>query len=65
MSGRKDELAKIKSYKDLYGSDLFGDNYIPPSAGGSEAQSSDEDEYASGGQIDDFSVDALLHILRN
>ena len=75
MGSGKDQVANIKSYKDLYGQDLFGDNYVPPSARRSEAdddgmpqgleQESDEDEYANGGHIDDFSVDALLHILRN
>lgn len=59
MSSSKDELAKIKSYKDLYGHELFEDNYVPPSAGGSE------EEFFNGGHVDDLSVDALLHILRN
>jgi hypothetical protein len=63
VMGGKDQLANIKSYKDLYGRDLFEDNYIPPSAGGLEA--GDEDEYANGGHINDLSVNALLHILRN
>jgi hypothetical protein len=63
-SGGKDQLANIKSYKDLYGYDLFGDDYVPPSAGGLEAQDS-EDDFFNGGHVDDLSVDALLHILRN
>ena len=60
IMGGKDELAKIKSYKDLYGEELFGDNYVPPSA----AQSSGE-EFSNGGHIDDLSINALLRILRN
>jgi hypothetical protein len=61
-SGGKDQLANIKSYKDLYGYDLFGDNYVPPSAGGSEEQGS-EDDFFNGGHVND--LNALLHILRN
>jgi len=64
LGSSKDELANIKSYKDLYGHDLFGDNYVPPSAGGAEAQGAEE-EFFNGGHVDDLSVDALLHILRN
>ena len=64
IMGSKDQLANIKSYKDLYGYDLFGDNYVPPSAGGLEAQDS-EDDFFNGGHVNDLSVDALLHILRN
>jgi hypothetical protein len=60
--GSKDQLANIKSYKDLYGQDLFGDNYIPPSAGGLEAQDSDDD-FFNGGHVND--LNALLQILRN
>jgi hypothetical protein len=63
MSG-KDELANIKSYKDLYGRGLFGDSYVPPSAGGSEEQDSEE-EFFNGGHVNDLSIDALLHMLRN
>ena len=62
VMGSKDQLANIKSYKDLYGQDLFGDNYIPPSAGGSEEQSSEED-FFNGGHVND--LNALLQILRN
>ena len=60
VMGGKDELAKIKSYKDLYGDELFGDSYVPPSAGGDS-----EEEFFNGGHIDNLSVDALLHMLRN
>jgi hypothetical protein len=62
VMGGKDQLANIKSYKDLYGQDLFGDNYIPPSAGGFEEQSSEED-FFNGGHVND--LNALLQILRN
>ena len=61
--GGKDELANIKSYKELYGDGLFGDSYVPPSAGGSEEQSAEE--FFNGGHVDDLSIDALLHMLRN
>jgi hypothetical protein len=64
IMGSKDQLANIKSYKDLYGQDLFGDNYVPPSAGGLEEQGL-EDDFFNGGHVNDLSVDALLHILRN
>jgi hypothetical protein len=64
VMGSKDQLANIKSYKDLYGYDLFGDNYVPPSAGGSEEQGL-EDDFFNGGHVNDLSVDALLRILRN
>ena len=64
LMGGKDELANIKSYKELYGNDLFGDTYVPPSASGSEAQGL-EDEFFNGGHVDDLSIDALLHMLRN
>jgi hypothetical protein len=62
VMGSKDQLANIKSYKDLYGYDLFGDNYVPPSAGGSEEQGSEED-FFNGGHVND--LNALLQILRN
>jgi len=32
MATSNNDVAKIKSYKELFGEDLFGDNYIPPSA---------------------------------
>ena len=60
----KDELANIKSYKELHGNDLFGSSYVPPSAGGSEEQNSEE-EFFNGGHVNDLSIDALLHMLRN
>jgi hypothetical protein len=62
MGSSKDELAHIKSFKDLYGDDLFEDNYVPPSAGGSEEQGS-EDDFFNGGHVND--LNALLNTLRN
>ena len=32
MATSNNDVAKIKSYKELFGEDLFGNNYIPPSA---------------------------------
>jgi len=32
MASDKNEVANIKSFKDLYGEDLFGGRYVPPSA---------------------------------
>jgi hypothetical protein len=70
--GGKNELAKIKSYEELYGSGLFGDSYVPPSARGEEPddvrepETQDfEEEFFNGGHVDDQSIDALLHMLRN
>jgi len=61
----KDELAHIKSYKDLHGNNLFGESYVPPSAGGPEETAQGAEEFFNGGHVDDLSIDALLHILRN
>jgi hypothetical protein len=36
MASDKNEVAKIKSFKELYGEDLFGGSYVPPSALGSD-----------------------------
>ena len=75
--GGKPELANIKSFKELFGEGLFGDSYVPPSAGGSQAapvqyadlgtasQNEDEQQLFTGGHVDDFDVDALLQILRS
>jgi hypothetical protein len=72
----KPELANIKSFKELFGEGLFGDTYVPPSAGGSQAdagyeagsstasQSEGDEQFFGGGHVDDFDVDALLQILR-
>ena len=32
MTTSNNDVAKIKSYKEIFGEDLFGNNYIPPSA---------------------------------
>lgn len=72
----KPELANIKSFKELFGEGLFGDSYVPPSAGGPQAdaeyeagpstasQSEGDEQFFGGGHVDDFDVDALLQILR-
>ena len=36
MASDKNEVAKIKSFKELYGEDLFGGDYVPPSALGAD-----------------------------
>jgi hypothetical protein len=36
MASDKAGVAKIKSFKELYGEDLFGGNYVPPSALGAD-----------------------------
>jgi hypothetical protein len=79
--GSKPELANIKSYKELFGEDLFGGRYVPPSAGGDQSegpanygrgdesstasQSEAEEQLFRGGHVDDLDVDALLQILRS
>lgn len=77
LLGSKPELANIKSFKELFGEGLFGDTYVPPSAGGSQvapvqyadsgtaSQNEDEQQLFTGGHVDDFDVDALLQILRS
>jgi hypothetical protein len=77
LLGSKPELANIKSFKELFGEGLFGDSYVPPSAGGAQAapvqyadsgtasQNEDEQQLFTGGHVDDFDVDALLQILRS
>jgi hypothetical protein len=77
LLGSKPELANIKSFKELFGEGLFGDSYVPPSAGGSQAapvqyadlgtasQNEGEQQLFTGGHVDDFDVDALLQILRS
>jgi hypothetical protein len=81
LLGSKPELANIKSYKELFGEDLFGGSYVPPSAGGAQpedfanygrgdesstaSQDEGEDQFFRGGHIDDFDVNALLQILRS
>lgn len=84
LASDKNEVANIKSFKELYGEDLFGGNYVPPSARNASDGFSDlpipmpemgqdfgsfgsfgDDEFSDGGHVDDFSVDALLQILRD
>jgi hypothetical protein len=77
LLGSKPELANIKSFKELFGEGLFGDSYVPPSAGGAQAdaepqtnsstasQGEGEEQLFTGGRVDDFDVDALLRILRS
>ena len=80
LLGSKPELANIKSFKELFGEDLFGGKYVPPSAGGAQSQDGDygrgdesstasqgegDEQFFRGGHIDDFDVNALLQILRS
>jgi hypothetical protein len=81
LLGSKPELANIKSYKELFGEELFGDSYVPPSAGGAQpedfanygrgdesstaSQDEGEDQFFRGGHVDDLDVNALLQILRS
>jgi hypothetical protein len=67
MSGKSD-VAHIKSYKDLYGQELFGPESTPASSAQSDSLVGLEglgQQFSSGGNVNDFSVDALLHILRS
>lgn len=77
MASDKAGVANIKSFKDLYGDSLFGGSYVPPSALGASdgfsgmpiqmpdtGQNVGDDGFSNGGHVDDFSVDALLQILR-
>jgi len=79
LSGNND-VAHIKSYKELFGHDLFEpakaarsdsseqqreyDDWVRP-AQYSGSEGFDEEEFFKGGHVDDFSVDALLQILRS
>lgn len=75
MMNDKNEVANIKSFKDLYGGDLFGGSYVPPSALGMPAggnvmmpqqnQDEQDNDFFDGGHVDDIDVDALLRILRS
>ena len=81
LLGSKPELANIKSYKELFGEDLFGGKYVPPSASGDQSegpanygrrnesstasQSEAEEQLFRGGHVDDFDADALLQLLRS
>lgn len=59
MMGSNNDVAHIKSYKEL-----FGENLTEPSAPAEVAQSQGEEELFKGGHINDISVDDLLQILR-
>jgi hypothetical protein len=73
----QDKGANIKSFKELFGEGLFGDSYVPPSAGGAQAgeerqaesspasQGEGDEQFYGGGHVDDFDADALLQILRD
>jgi hypothetical protein len=81
MMNDKTEGAKIKSYKDLFGEDLFGGSYVPPSALGANdgfagmpmqvapqqqnAEDYGDDGFSNGGRVNNIDVDALLQILRS
>lgn len=73
MAGSNNDVAHIKSYKELFGEDLFGNGYVPPSArdagDGSgyvpepSAQGEDQmEEFFKGGDVSD--INTLLQILR-
>ena len=77
MASSNNDVAHIKSYKELFGNGLFGDGYVPPSALGAndgfagmptqesgQEQDAGDGVFSNGGRVDDFSVDALLQILR-
>jgi len=59
MMGSNNDVANIKSYKELFGTDLFG----PLSEAPAESAQSEEQLFR-GGHINDISVDDLLQILR-
>jgi len=78
MMSDKTEGAKIKSYKELFGEDLFGSSYIPPSALGAsdgfsgmpmqgmqQEQNTENDGFSNGGRVNSIDVDTLLQILRS
>ena len=80
MMSDKTEGAKIKSYKELFGEDLFGNSYIPPSALGAsdgfsgmplqvmqqeqQEQNDGDGGFSNGGRVNSTDVDTLLQILR-
>ena len=79
MASDKSGVANIKSFKDLYGEDLFGGRYVPPSALGADdgvsgmpmpmqgmAQEQDGEDggFSNGGRVNSTDVDTLLQILR-
>jgi hypothetical protein len=73
MMSDKSDVAHIKSYKELFGDDLFGNSYVPPSARDTSdgagyvpegAESDQGEELYRGGHVDDIDVNTLLQILR-
>ena len=79
MMSDKTEGAKIKSYKELFGEDLFGGSYVPPSALGAsdgfsgapmpmqgmqQEQDGEDNGFSNGGRVNSIDVDTLLQILR-
>ena len=80
MMSDKTEGAKIKSYKELFGEDLFGGSYVPPSALGAsdgfsgmpmqgmqqeqQEQNDGDGGFSNGGRVNNIDVDTLLQILR-
>jgi hypothetical protein len=81
MMSDKTEGAKIKSYKELFGEDLFGGSYVPPSALGAsdgfsgmpmqgmqqeqQEQNDGDGGFSNGGRVSSTDVDTLLQILRS
>ena len=78
MMSDKTEGANIKSYKELFGEDLFGGSYVPPSALGASSgfsgapmqgmqqeQDFGDDGFFDGGRVNNIDVDTLLQILRS
>jgi len=79
MMSDKTEGAKIKSYKELFGEDLFGGSYVPPSALGASdgfsgmpmqgmqgmQQDNEDGGFSNGGRVNSTDVDTLLQILRS
>jgi hypothetical protein len=77
MASDKSGVANIKSFKDLYGEDLFGGRYVPPSAlgaddgfsgmpmqGMAQEQNDGDGGFSNGGRVNSTDVDTLLQILR-
>lgn len=63
LMSSNNQLAHIKSYKELFGHDLFAPE--TPEQPEAAPQNTDETQLFKGGHVDDFSVDALLQILRS
>jgi hypothetical protein len=59
MMSSNNKVANIKSYEELFGTDLFEPLSVAPAE-----SSQSEEELFKGGHINDISVDDLLQILR-